>query len=164
MKIIHTISVILIFIIFTSCNSKNKTDQININLMNDKNVSVLNINNDKKVIVRKDYYGTYSFKSWNAYNVANTHVHQVKNLDYNSSVKRIENLKKNISNLSTTIPAWLETAEILKEIEDVQEEYSILFKEKNMSTQNIRENWEELSEEFDDLREELSETIEEYKA
>lgn len=163
MKMIHKLSFIILLILFTSCNVNTKTKRINRNLIDNKNISLLNIDEDNKVIIRKDYYGTYSFTSWNAYNVANTQVHQVENLDYNSSVKRIENLKKNISNLSSTIPDWLENKKVLKEIEDVQEEYDTLLKEKDKSTQNIRENWEDLSEEFDDLREELSETIKDYR-
>jgi hypothetical protein len=164
MKIIHTFTVILIaLIVFTSCNFKNKTNQINRNLIDDKDVSVLKIDDDKKVIVRKDYYGTYSFKSWNAYNVANTQIHQVEDLDFNSSVKRIVNLKENISNLSTTIPVWLESNLILKEIRDVQKEYAILLKESNKSTNIIRQNWESLSEEFKDLRKELKETVKDYE-
>lgn len=163
MKMIHKLSFIILLTLLTSCNVNTKTKRINRNLIDNKNISLLNIDEDNKVIIRKDYYGTYSFTSWNAYNVANTQVHQVENLDYNSSVKRIENLKKNISNLSSTIPDWLENKKVLKEIEDVQEEYDTLLKEKDKSTQNIRENWEDLSEEFDDLREELSETIKDYR-
>jgi hypothetical protein len=68
----------------------------------------------------KDYYGTNSFRNWNSYNVTNTQVLQVKNLEYNSSVQRVESFKKNILNLSSTIPAWLENKEVLNEIKDVQ--------------------------------------------
>jgi len=163
MKMIHKLTFVIFLIIFTSCNISTKTKRINRNLIDNKNISLLNIDEDNKVLIRKDYYGTYSFTSWNAYNVANTQVHQVENLDYNSSVQRIENLKKNISKLSSTIPDWLETNKVLKEIEDVKEEYATLLKEKDKSTQDIRENWEDLSEEFDDLRQELSETIKDYR-
>ncbi len=150
-------------ILFTSCSNISKQDQINRNLIDNKNISLLNIDEENKIIIRKDYYGTYSFSSWNAYNVANIQVHQVENLEFNSSVDRIENLQKNISTLSSTIPDWLETNEVLKEIEDVKEEYATLLNEKDKSTKDIRENWEELSNEFDDLRAELSETVKDYR-
>ena len=94
MKMIHKLTFVIFLIIFTSCNISTKTKRINRNLIDNKNISLLNIDEDNKVLIRKDYYGTYSFTSWNAYNVANTQVHQVENLDYNSSVQRIENLKK----------------------------------------------------------------------
>ncbi|MGY8908347.1 MAG: hypothetical protein ACKVIG_00575 [Flavobacteriales bacterium] len=159
-KFIFTITLLLL----TSCSFSSKKERINRNLVDNKNISLLNIDEDQKIIIRKDYYGTYSFSSWNAYNVANTQIHQVKNLEYNSSVERIENLEKNISKLSSTIPDWLETNKVLKEIEDVKEEYATLLNEKDKSTKAIRENWEELSNEFDDLREELSETVKDYRA
>lgn len=159
-KFIFTITLLFL----TSCSFSSKKDRINRNLVDNKNISLLNIDEDQKIIIRKDYYGTYSFSSWNAYNVANTQIHQVKNLEYNSSVERIENLEKNISKLSSTIPDWLETNKVLKEIEDVKEEYATLLNEKDKSTKAIRENWEELSNEFDDLREELSETVKDYRA
>ncbi|WP_340850635.1 hypothetical protein [Polaribacter vadi] len=158
-KFIFTITLLFL----TSCSFSSKKDRINRNLVDNKNISLLNIDEDQKIIIRKDYYGTYSFSSWNAYNVANTQIHQVKNLEYNSSVERIENLEKNISKLSSTIPDWLETNKVLKEIEDVKEEYATLLNEKDKSTKAIRENWEELSNEFDDLREELSETVKDYR-
>ena len=158
-KFIFTITLLLL----TSCSFSSKKERINRNLVDNKNISLLNIDEDQKIIIRKDYYGTYSFSSWNAYNVANTQIHQVKNLEYNSSVERIENLEKNISKLSSTIPDWLETNKVLKEIEDVKEEYATLLNEKDKSTKAIRENWEELSNEFDDLREELSETVKDYR-
>lgn len=158
-KFIFTITLLLL----TSCSFSSKKERINRNLVDNKNISLLNIDEDQKIIIRKDYYGTYSFSSWNAYNVANTQIHQVKNLEFNSSVERIENLEKNISKLSSTIPDWLETNKVLKEIEDVKEEYATLLNEKDKSTKAIRENWEELSNEFDDLREELSETVKDYR-
>ena len=164
MKMMHKFIFTITLLLLTSCSFSSKKDRINRNLVDNKNISLLNIDEDQKIIIRKDYYGTYSFSSWNAYNVANTQIHQVKNLEYNSSVERIENLKKNISKLSSTIPDWLETNKVLKEIEDVKEEYATLLNEKDKSTKAIRENWEELSNEFDDLREELSETVKDYRA
>jgi len=164
MKMMHKFIFTITLLLLTSCSFSSKKDRINRNLVDNKNISLLNIDEDQKIIIRKDYYGTYSFSSWNAYNVANTQIHQVKNLEYNSSVERIENLEKNISKLSSTIPDWLETNKVLKEIEDVKEEYATLLNEKDKSTKAIRENWEELSNEFDDLREELSETVKDYRA
>ena len=164
MKMMHKFIFTITLLFLTSCSFSSKKDRINRNLVDNKNISLLNIDEDQKIIIRKDYYGTYSFSSWNAYNVANTQIHQVKNLEYNSSVERIENLEKNISKLSSTIPDWLETNKVLKEIEDVKEEYATLLNEKDKSTKAIRENWEELSNEFDDLREELSETVKDYRA
>ncbi|AOW18211.1 hypothetical protein LPB03_12460 [Polaribacter vadi] len=163
MKMMHKFIFTITLLFLTSCSFSSKKDRINRNLVDNKNISLLNIDEDQKIIIRKDYYGTYSFSSWNAYNVANTQIHQVKNLEYNSSVERIENLEKNISKLSSTIPDWLETNKVLKEIEDVKEEYATLLNEKDKSTKAIRENWEELSNEFDDLREELSETVKDYR-
>jgi|TARA_R110002050_G_scaffold69335_1_gene149965 DNA repair ATPase RecN len=164
MKMMHKFIFTITLLLLTSCSFSSKKERINRNLVDNKNISLLNIDEDQKIIIRKDYYGTYSFSSWNAYNVANTQIHQVKNLEYNSSVERIENLEKNISKLSSTIPDWLETNKVLKEIEDVKEEYATLLNEKDKSTKAIRENWEELSNEFDDLREELSETVKDYRA
>tara|TARA_R110002049_G_scaffold140911_1_gene302245 strand:+ start:193 stop:690 length:498 start_codon:yes stop_codon:yes gene_type:complete len=163
MKMMRKFIFIITVILFTSCSSSSKADRINSNLVDNKNISLLNIDDDQKVIIRKDYYGTYSFSSWNAYNVANTQIHQVKNLKYNSSVERIENLERNITKLSSTIPDWLETNKVLKEIEDVKEEYATLLNEKDKSTKDIRENWEVLSNEFDELREELNETVKDYR-
>ena len=163
MKMMHKFICTITLLLLTACSFSSKKERINRNLVDNKNISLLNIDEDQKIIIRKDYYGTYSFSSWNAYNVANTQIHQVKNLEYNSSVERIENLEKNISKLSSTIPDWLETNKVLKEIEDVKEEYATLLNEKDKSTKAIRENWEELSNEFDDLREELSETVKDYR-
>ena len=163
MKMMHKFIFIITLILFTSCDFSSKEDRINKNLVDNKNISLLNIDDHKKIIIRKDYYGTYSFSTWNAYNVANTQIHQVKNLKYNSSVERIENLERNILKLSSTIPDWLETNKVLKEIEDVKKAYAILLNEKDKSTRDIRKNWEGLSNEFDDLRKELNETVKNYR-
>lgn len=145
-------------LIFTSCNTK-KTEI----LQYSDNVVVVDLEDGKKVTVKKDDYGTYSFNDWNAFNVANTDLYEVENMDYNSSKRRIENLNRWISSLPKTAPNWIKTEEVLEDINNVQKEYEALLNERNKSTKVIRENWEDLSEKFDDLREEIEETIEDYQ-
>ena len=129
---------IFLFIALTSlssCNPYNRIDDDS--LYNDEDVTVIEINEDRKVVVRKDYYDTYSFSNWNAYNVANTQIHQVENNKFNSSPKRIVNLEKSISNLSATIPNWIKTEDILEEIAEIEQEYETLLSEKDKSTKKL---------------------------
>jgi hypothetical protein len=51
MKIIHKFIVVFTFIFFISCNTNSKKDNINRNLIDNKNISLVDINKDKKIIV-----------------------------------------------------------------------------------------------------------------
>ena len=106
---------------------------------------------------------SHTFKSWNAYNAANTKIYKFDNQSFNSSIKRIKNLKEHILNLSTTIPKWIKSNIILKEIGNVKKQYATLLKERNKSTNKIRQNWGSLSEEFKDFRIELEKTTKDYE-
>lgn len=103
--------------------------------------------------------GYLSFKEWGSFNSVNQEMHTNKNVDIQSKTNRLESLKVDVDNLQNTIPTWLKTEEVLEDIDDVQEEFKKLIKEKNEPTKNVEQNFEEFTEKFDDLREELNETI-----
>lgn len=142
---------------FISCGFKKDNGKI---FEDNPRIELLELNNGKEVILRKDYYGTYSFNNWNAYNIANIEIHRIEEVDYKISKNRLLNLNDEIYSLPNKIPKWLKTEEVIEDIYYVQEEYSKLLKQRNLSTKMVRQNWKEFTEKFDDLRDELDETIE----
>lgn len=157
-----TLALLMTSLFFSSCNMKKKNTSSEFD--DSPNIELVTLDNGEEVILRKDYYGTYSFNDWNSYNVVNTELHRAEELDFKTSLNRLSNLNEEILGLSNTIPNWLKTEEVMEDVDDVIEEYSKLLKERDQPTKNIKQNLEELSEKFDDLREELNETIEEYSA
>lgn len=127
-------------------------------------IELLELNNGNEVLLRIDYYGTYSFKNWNAYNLVNTELHRIEGINYKTSLNRILNLDKGISSLRSTILNWLKTEEVMEDIDGVQKEYSFLLNERNGSKQKVKQNLEKFTGKFDDLRQELSETVGEFSA
>ena len=141
-KLIFTMAITTL--LFASCNSTKSTR--------------IKLDNGEFVEFSKDK-GYLSFKDWDSFNSVNQEMHTNKNADIQSKTNRLEGLKVNIGNLQNTIPYWLKTEEVLEDIDDVQEEFKKLIKEKNEPTKNVEQNLEEFTEKFDDLREELNETI-----
>lgn len=163
MKVIKNITALVLttsLFLFSCGIRKDKSTAYN----NNPRIKLLTLDNGEEVIVRKDYYDTYSFNSWNAYNLANIEIHRIEEADFEIAKNRYFNLNDDISKLDKRMPEWLKTEEVLEDIDDVKEEYSKLMKERNAPTKNVLQNWEEFTEKFDDLREELEETIEKYDA
>lgn len=144
-----------------SCNLKKENTTI---FEDNPRVDLLTLDNGKEVIVRKDYYGTYSFNNWNTYNMANIEIHRIEEADYEIAKNRFLNLNTEISNLQQTIPNWLKTKEVMGKIAEVKTEYDGLMQLKDKPLKSVKERWEEFTEKFNDLREELSETVNEFQA
>lgn len=153
-----TMKFILMTVLITmiSCNLRKEN-----NFTDNDNIDVIDLKNDKSLLVKKDYYGTYSFSNWNDFNISNIRLHEIESLDFNTSITRMNLLSESILGMDECIPDWLKTDKALKEIEEIEEKFSILVDQRYSSTTKIRKNWENLSNKFDDLREELKETVEE---
>jgi len=145
-----------VLITMISCNLR-KED----NFTDNDNIDVIDLKNDKSLLVKKDYYWTYSFSNWNDFNISNIRLHEIESLDFNTSITRMNLLSESILGMDESIPDWLKTNKALKEIKEIEEKFSILVDQRYSSTTKIRKNWKNLSNEFDDLREELKETVEE---
>ena len=162
MKLINKMTSILLLtsVFFISCDIKKDN---NIAFKDNPRIELLTLDNGNEVIVRKDYYGTYSFNNWNTYNLANIEIHRIETADYEIPKSRLLNLNDEVSSLDKKMPNWLKTEEVLEDIADVKEEFTKLIEEQNAPMKNIKQNWDEFEEKFDDLREELSETVDEFQ-
>ncbi|WP_299671222.1 hypothetical protein [uncultured Polaribacter sp.] len=157
-------------LLFVSCDkAKEKKTDMN---SSDTNTTEMSIEAKKmKVKIADGQYGSYnvdvygdlSFDDWDGFNIANKELRDIENLELNTTTQRIENLNGTIANLGNSIPVWLRNEEVMEDVDDVQEEYRKLLKEKDEPMKNVKQNLEELIEKFDDLREELNETIAKYK-
>ncbi|PQJ80212.1 hypothetical protein [Polaribacter porphyrae] len=161
MKYIKNIKLVLIsfFLMLGACNSKEEKKQA---YAQNPNIYMVELEDGETIMLKKDYYDTFSFENWNNFNVANTRLLQIEENDYKTSINRLVNLKPFIRNLSETAPEWLKTEEVLEDINDVEKEYKELLKEIDGSTKEVRENCKELNEEFDELRENINEIVEDY--
>lgn len=163
MKEIKKILTIIIAIAFmTACNtSENQNTKP---FIETEGISLITLKNGEQVIVREDFYGTYSFPNWNNYNLANVRMHEIESVDFEAPISRIGNVNSAIVELDRDIPNWLKTDAILSDVNRVQQEYEVLLEERDSTTQQLRENFENLSEKFDELREELELKVESYTA
>ncbi|QOD60165.1 hypothetical protein H9I45_12550 [Polaribacter haliotis] len=158
MKTIKKITAVLalLAVLFTSCSDTKKTNEAF------KTVKI-ELADGNTVNYKLGTTGTLSFDDWKGYNTINSELYEIERMDLVATTAKIEEMQASIANLGNTIPAWLRTEEVLEDIDDVQEEYQKLLKEKNEPVKNVKQNLEELIEKFDDLREELNETIDKYK-
>ena len=145
MKLIKKITAILTITSFllVSCNQKEKEYNLTLN----DGTEVFYNSNDESAI---------SIMGWSEFNAINKDLLNLKDKDYNITINSLEGLNGAITNLANTVPSSL------KDISDLQEEYTKLINEKNAPLKNVKQNIEELVEKFDDLREELNETVEDY--
>lgn len=157
MKTIKKITTVLAItgLLFVSCDKKS-----------DKEYKTMEIQlaDGQSVNYKVTNTGSLAFNNWEGFNTANNDLREIEDLDLEITSEKIESLKGNIASLESTIPSWLKNEEVMEDIEDVEEEYMTLLKEKDEPSKNVKQNLEELNEKFDDLREELNETIEKYKS
>ncbi len=153
-------SILIVFtIVLSSCITKKDKKAI---FLDNPNVFRIKLENGETEIVKKNYDDDFIFDNWNAYNLVNTQLSLIESQEYQISKNRIINLKQFINNLSVTMPNWLKTNNIVKEIDDVKRKYNQLIKELNQSTQVIRENCRELNQEFNELKENVNKTVKDY--
>ncbi|WP_439132895.1 hypothetical protein [Polaribacter sp.] len=161
MNIKNQITLVLVtfIILISSCTTKKDKKAI---FLDNPNVFRIELENGDTEIIRKNYDDDFIFDNWNAYNLVNTQLSLIENQEYKISKNRIVNLKQFINNLSVTIPNWLKTNDINKEIDDVEREFNQLINELNQSTQVIRDNCRELNDEFNELKENVNKTVKDY--
>ena len=140
-------------LIFTSCDNKPENTETEIVRLADGTEVVIYTNNN----------GVVSFEDWDGYKIANDELAILEEVDNDFDLDNIDGLESVITNLEETTPGWLRTEEVMEDIEDVQEEYEKLLREKNEPMKNVLQNIEELNEKFDDFKEEINETIETYQ-
>lgn len=167
MKAIKKMTAVLAItgLLFISCDkATEKKSDMKTDMKVEVNTMKIKLANGQYVDYNLDANGSLSFNNWSGFNIANKELRDIAELNLETSTQRIENLNGTISNLGNTIPTWLKNEEVMEDIDDIQEEYKKLLKEKNEPAKNVKQNLEELIEKFDDLREELNETIAKYKS
>lgn len=159
-KYLKHILFLLLFVSIFSCDITRKKPK---NFIDTPNLFMVQVNDGEKIIVRKDYNDGLSFENWNAYNVINTKLFNIERYDFKTSKNNLVKLKPFINDLSQTAPNWLRTPEVIKEINKVKAEFTVLIEELDASTSAIRDNCEALNDAFKELRIDVQNVVENYK-
>ena len=109
MKFIKKITAILIItsLLLLSCDKKEKEYNLTLN----DGTEVFYNSNDESAI---------SVISWSEFNTINKSLLNLKDKDYNITIKSLEDLNGSITNLANTVPSSLKTEEVLEEGVDHQ--------------------------------------------
>ncbi|NVJ88266.1 MAG: hypothetical protein HWD82_02340 [Flavobacteriaceae bacterium] len=154
----NTFTLLLFCLSIISC--KNKNDKF---IEND-DLALVDITEDKTVLLKKDDFGTYSFNNWNDFNLLNVRLHVAESKEFRVPVSTVGVYEEAVNNLHNSIPKWLKSEDLVKEIKDAQKKYDNLIDERFKSTTKVRKNWSELTNAFDDVRELLNEKVDNYIA
>ena len=107
--------------------------------------------------------GIVGISNWESFNKLSREMYTLKGADYFTTITMMRRMQPTVAKLQATMPAWMNTEEIIEDVDDFIKDYNELVGDTTADDKEFRENLEEISEQYEDLREEAQEVFVEYR-